>query len=200
MGIMTFLSKTFRNLINQRLNEDAQYLKAVLDKAVRLPQYQRGFERWSNNQPKTYCNILALDVLDSSSPRKYLGTAIDAFRYDIRIALRGNDLENLLSTPLHESYTRIMQGVAQGRATDVSAREAQAFANSGRPVLVMSAKYDHMAIVYPDPMPWDDLRGPKIAQAGWYNGVFYISDFRSFGKLWGDPEIRYIVLPRWIGE
>jgi len=200
MSIMSFLSRTFKRFVAARLTKEAERLFDVLTAAVKIPNYKRGFDFWSDGRPKTYCNYLALDVLDSRCTKKYTGTFIDVFDYDIRIALLNEDFAQYLMTPLQTSYTKIQQAVLQNRATDVSPQAAQELANFGIPVLVMSSLYDHMAIVCPNSEVYDRTRGPKIAQAGWYNGIFYMASSEAFGAKWSDSEIRYVVFQKWVGE
>jgi hypothetical protein len=86
----------------------------------------------------------------------------------------------------------------------VDAKTAYYLARFGVFVAVVSPKYmrikgkyyNHAALVWP--VFFKDYNpdvGPTIIQEGWTGGVFPISDRNSWGKVWKDDYIRYIVLP-----
>lgn len=185
-------------LAEERDRAAATKLAGVLDRASQLKQYQPGYESWKDGTPKTFCNILARDVLEGDNPDAfdfYMGTLVDDYRYDVSAILP--DTGSILNTPIPVIYDRAAQAARDGKITELTPAEAQAMANKGIPVWIVSKKYNHEAIVYPNlDEPFDPAKGVKIGQAGAFNvSDVYISDPRSWGGWHTDPEIKYYMFP-----
>jgi hypothetical protein len=151
-------------------------MREVMRSMIEKPEYQRGFDHWDDETPKTYCNICGV------ATGKLLG-------FNMRSFYRNHDEANEMRSPLAEIYQQLIDdGIKQ-----VDAKTAQSLANIGCFVIGWSAKYDHVVMVCPDTEDYNAKRGPLIIQAGWWNTEVYISDPKSFGNYWRDPEIKYFV-------
>lgn len=202
----------FMGKINKKLNPNAltpraKKLLAILEKSVLLVQYQKGWDKWADGSDKTFCNIMARDVLWNDPETLgiydgYMGTLIDEpdFRYDISFIMVNHDPKMILNTPIPVAYKMAALAAKEGKIKELIPEEAQIRANQGTPIWITSIKYNHEAIVCPDPTPYDPERGVRIAQAGEHNGIMYISDPRTWGAWgkpgWTDPEIKYYEFPR----
>ena len=151
-------------------------MREVMRIAITEPQYQRGYDKWPDGTPKTYCNIC--------------GTAVgETLGCDMRSFYRDHDIKNKMRSPLKVIYQQLLDdGVKQ-----TNARTAQSLANIGYFVIAWSAKQDHVVMICPDTEEYNAKRGPRIIQAGWWNTETYMSDSQSFGSKWNDPEIKYFV-------
>jgi hypothetical protein len=156
-------------------NPKAQKLLIALDGNVTKPQYQKGYEKWGNGKPKTYCNIFAVKI----------GALLG---YDMRSFFKDHDPANEYNTVMTQIYNQLNVEVQS-----IPSSAAQGLANIGELVIVWSASHEHAAVVSPDVEPYDENRGPLVVQAGWYNGKMYMSSPKCFGKIWTDPEIKYFV-------
>jgi hypothetical protein len=152
-------------------------MREVMRNNILLPQYQAGYDRWANGEPKTYCNICTV------ATGELLG-------YDMSSFYRNHDKSRANQSPLRMVYQQLIDdGIKQ-----TSASTAQSLANIGYFVVAWSAKYDHVVMICPDVEEYNAKRGPRIIQAGTKNTETYISDFWSFGRNWKDPEILYFVI------
>lgn len=156
------------------LSVAAGKLRRTLIEGSELKKYQRGFQKWADGSLKTYCNIYA--------------TAMgEKLKYDMDSFYRDHDKKNASISPMGLIYNQLLRDALH----TLRPHEAQAMANIGRFVVVWSDKYEHAAVVCPNTERYNAEKGPLIVQAGWWNGLFYISDPKSFGKVWKDPEIKY---------
>jgi hypothetical protein len=183
--------------------EKANKLYSILSQVVKLKQYKK---RKPKNNPDgrytTYCNVLARDVLDSRCKKVWImgwliggenGIIKDGYDYDIGCLNPDRSLESvLLSTTVQLAYKNAIEASKIGIVESISMKEAQERANKGIPIWVSSAKYNHEAIVCPDLKNiYNEKKGCLIAQAGFYNGIFYISDKKAWGNRFQDTEIKY---------
>lgn len=175
---------------------------------------------WRNSQgaDKTYCNIFAYDLLDSRFACGYymstiingkskalhsMGASISIYDYDIRCMLRDNKLHNLLCTPIEIAYANILLARGSDKLWLVTPEQAQSLANIGTPVLIISRKYNHIAVAAPpitthNAITIDDrynkYAGCYTANAGAHNDFMFMSDCRGFGTFdWQDTEILYVL-------
>jgi len=193
------ISQTFKNAQNAR----AKKLLEILEIAVALPQYQKGYpneRKYANGQLVTYCNVLARDVLDSRCPKAWImgwliggaNSSVEGYDYDISFMNPGKDLMTIiLGTGIDVVYNNLLKAAEIGAVKSLTPEEAQNRANDGTPVHIISLKYGHEAIVCPSALPYNTAVGPMVAQAGFYNGIFPISDRKSWGTWWTDLEIKY---------
>jgi len=151
-------------------------LRRLLEEWAAKPQYQRGYGKWPNGKEKTYCNMYATAV----------GVELG---YNMQSFYREHSGRYATRSPMNLVYDQLIQD----NVKQVTASEAQAIANLGNLVVVWSKKYDHAAVICPDSQEYNEARGPLVCQAGWWNGVMYISDGKSFGRNWQDPEILFVV-------
>jgi hypothetical protein len=140
------------------------------------PEYQRGYRKWPDGTPKTFCNIMVMKLL------VFLG-------YDIKCMLDPLGID--YTTP-YEMIKGCLDRLGKN-CKEVSAKAAQALGNFGEMVIAASAfpKYNHVAIVVADPNKYNPEKGPLITQAGGINGTFYVSNIPAWGKMWEDPRVRY---------
>jgi len=162
------------------IKKRAKYAIFLKDTALewsKRKELQRGYRKWPNGKPKTYCNILVMRLLT------YLG-------YFIKWML----------DPLGIDYTtpkEMMDGCIENMGKtckEVDAEKAQKLANVGEIVIIISAfgkAYHHVALVVADEKQYDENKGPLEVQAGWFNGMFYVSDTEAWGPEWKDPRVRY---------
>lgn len=199
------------------LNEKADILRKILDYVVRLPEYKRDYQK--GGPQETYCNLLARGVLNHNAARAWVkGYLPTEYNYDIGWMNPGKSLSYIMTmTMIKVAYDNVLRGSKSGIATsqthdtvlppqagkypvEVDAAQAQTLANDGVPVWVTSVgvgKNGHEAIVYPTGDPIDEFRGPMIAQAGAYNGIYWISDWRAFGDYYFDKnsDIKFFRFP-----
>jgi hypothetical protein len=197
-GIKNFLQSLIAITPENTLTVKGLHLLHVLEWAVELPQYQMGFEKNDDGTPKTFCNVLARDVLDSTFRRTdYMGGLINEYDYDIGAVDRKRTIRSLiLNTPIEEWYHLAHLAVAGNEADFISPELAQIEANHGVPIHVISSHQPpetHECIICPDSTSYDSRRGVRIAQAGKINGIMYISDPRCFGwDLNWENMVRYV--------
>lgn len=179
-----------------------------------LPIYMKN----STGNGKTYCNIFAYDLLDSRFGPGYpisvrtdtnhdivnvMGAALHFYDYDICCMLRDGILNNLLRTPVAVAYDNIIKNVNTDKLWLLRPSVAQHCANQGTPVLVISKKYNHMAVVAPKIsfdagihiyLRYSPHLGCYTANAGEHNDFMFMSDSRGFGAFdWENPEIKYVL-------
>ncbi len=153
--------------------QKAQTLRVLLEGNITKPQYQRGYGKWADGRPKTYCNIYATKMGELSG-------------YDMSAFYKNHDKKNAYNSVMTKIYDQLLAEV-----TTVSPEEAQHLANEGKLIIVWSKKYEHAAVVCPSEKPYNNTFGPLVTQAGWNTGTMYISSMASFGDAWTDPEIKY---------
>lgn len=147
-------------------------LKGILDKAV-------ADERFFPQGKDTYCNQFALTYL------RKLGYNIDPVLWDGDIYLTNTG--------------RAFNKAITNKILQISPVEAQKRANKGGAVYVLSKiskPYNHAAIVCPTFLKYNKEKGVRVAQAGGVCGIFWISDWRAWGKQWQHGGIKYFVLER----
>lgn len=147
----------------------------------------------------TYCNVLA---------RKIGRGCFDYGLYDNRRDPEYNWLNWDLKAGYGFDYGKIFYGInpktskemlieaaIQGKIKELTPRQAQERANVG--IFVMAVEDNHAAVIYPDfDNAYDENRGPKIAQAGWYNiSNIYISEYQSWGANWKGYDIHFFEFP-----
>lgn len=211
------------------MNTDkANYLRQILEYAVKLPQYKQDFQ--PGGEKETYCNLLARGVLNCIAAgiwaNLFLNRALfpskpyvpTDFHFDISSMNPGKPLGDIMTmTRVDVAYNNVKRMTASGKATaethdkilppqagkypvEVTPEEAQDYANEGIPIWITSinvCRGGHEAIVYPTLQPYDKMRGVKLAQAGTWNGIFFIGEWQSFGDFWkrSDSDIKYYLFP-----
>ena len=141
------------------------------------------------------------------------------FLYDISFMNPGKPLGDIMTmTSVSTAYHNVMRMAESGKRTDethdqilpeqaskypveVTPERAQELANQGIPVWGTSelvCKGGHEVIVYPCLAPYSAIRGPKIAQAGWWNGIFFANEWQAFGDFWNQPtnDIKFYLFPK----
>jgi hypothetical protein len=100
-----------------------------------------------------------------------------------------------------ETHDQILPEQADKYPIEISPERAQELANQGIPIWGTSeevCKGGHEVIVYPCNDEYSSKRGPKIAQAGWWNGIFFASEWQAFGDYWNMPlnDIKFYLFPK----
>lgn len=189
----------------------AKYLYHILSLAVGLKQYQAGYPNnrcyAGTKQKVTYCNVFARDILDSRMSKVWImgwliggqNRTIDGFDYDITcLNKNGKLIDVILNTSPGGAYRNAIIAEEKNILIKHTPESAQRKANdSGVPIWIVSAYYNHEAIVCPDSNKYDEFKGPLIAQAGMKNGIMYMSDPWSWGKNWNDSEIKFYEFPKY---
>lgn len=166
----------------------------------------------------SYCNLTTYDLFDSRCRAVWwnsirvgeservdlpMGNVIQAFDYDLAPVMPDGRIDNILNAPIPVVYDNCLK--EHGRGTWLLAPEdAQQLANRGIPIMIISKKYNHVAIACPA-LEWDIKKGQMVYQDYDYNrGVFtgnagenndfmFMSDPRGFGAVdWKDTEILYV--------
>jgi hypothetical protein len=166
----------------------ARELRDNLRKYVSIPRYQRRGRR-------TFCNILAVDAIDSRDHSYWgngYGFMIDDYSYDVSSVFPS--AFSVLSMSIKEAYSRAVYAIARDQIKALTCREAFYSAQDGDLILIVSARWRHMAIVYPKEGEFPGW-GCTIAQAGYYNGIFWISGPKVFGRNWKSKEILFLKFP-----
>lgn len=178
----------------------AYILYMRLKYATQMPEYKKGYpnrRKYPDGRLVTYCNIMARDFLDKRCNHVWImGDLINHYDYDIRcINPNAGVTTCILGTSIADAYDNVMRYSDARMVLEWTAKEAQHRANSGYVVWGVSKKYDHEFIVCPDWKGFYDKRGVLVAQAGYYNGIFYITDKKAFGVAGLDPEIKFYEFP-----
>jgi len=193
------------------MNDKAKYLIEVLDYAVALPYFQR-------EGKITKCNLFTKSILSWQGARYLISDfrMLD-FNHDITSMNPGAYLCQIMrNTDTRTEYANIDRMAKSGLQTaqthdimlpdelhnyplEITEFQAQDYANQGAVVLAISAylpPVGHEVIIRPDDEPYDEARGCKMTQAGWFNGTFYMRDI--FGEIWRSPksDIKYIIFPK----
>lgn len=158
----------------------------------KLVQYTK-CEAYQRKGRVTFCNMFARDVLDNRFPwalGKVYGFLFDDFDYDTSAVF---PIMGYIYMSIREAYHRAEKAGERMWIKSLTCEQAQARANIGRLVWIISAKYNHEALVCPG--QWSSEYGCMVAQAGWENGIFRISDWQVFGQNWCDPEIKFYEFP-----
>jgi len=156
---------------------------------------------------ETYCNVAAYDLFDSrcntvwnvsvkvgNSLEKQLpmGQVIQAYDYDLGNVLPNDDIDRILSAPIKSVFDECIIESKNERVRLVTQKKAQELANKGIPVLIVSKKYNHVAVACPH-LKWEKELGKAIlydydenlgcftGNAGNENDFMYMSDKRGFG-------------------
>ncbi|MDR0951714.1 MAG: hypothetical protein LBM18_02185 [Oscillospiraceae bacterium] len=179
-----FWQPTTPALTNSESNRSAENLRAVIDQfnvetAERYRPYRDGY---------TYCNIFVWDV--TSAMGAEIPHYIDSKTGEIRIYPDTSG-----TTPLDAAgIERWLAGYGAGYGwREVSAQEAQAAANAGKPAVTTAGSIGHVQVVCPsENASFDPVRGVTVAQAGSkvYNYT-YISNIYGAATL--NSRIRYWV-------
>jgi hypothetical protein len=184
------------------INKAGQLLYNTLKNAVKIKEYQRGYLKNVDGSPKTFCNVMSRDLLDCRMPKVWImGYFINTYDYDIS-AIRPESglIDVILNTPCNIAYDNLKKAINEHKVTSISAYPAQLLANMGIPIHVITKKPGHEAIVCPCNNYYHKDRGPYIGQAGWNNGLYFISDNKSWGKNWQEAEPLFIIYPRFEGR
>jgi hypothetical protein len=151
-------------------------LKKVYDRASSLPEYmaQNGL---------TFCNVMVKDTIDNRLHPLWQGYGflIDDLPVDIQSVFPTSF--NVLSYSIKTDWKKADRAYRLGKIERLNPEEAQREANKGFVVWVISERWNHEALVYPDQNKYDKELGPLIVQAGGKgcNGKMYITDKRAFG-------------------
>jgi hypothetical protein len=167
-------------------NIAAEKLQENLKKYVQIERYKRD-NRFS------YCNIFAIDILDNRCHTYWgnqYGFLIDDYQYDVSSIYK--TAFSVLSVNIKTAYDKSLHSSKVKRLT-----QEQAFyeAQKGKIILVISKRYNHMAIVFPEFGEYDKEKGVMIAQAGYFNGIFRISSYECFSYRWKNKEILFLEFP-----
>jgi hypothetical protein len=166
-------------------------LKDTLQKMIQIDDYKVIYK--NGKFYRSFCNVASRDALDNrdhSTWGRHYGFYLDDISLDISNVFP--TAFSILRYSIHEAYIKVMQGIKNGKIESVNAKEAYELAKVGEVVWVISDKYNHEGIIYPDQRRWIPERGCRFAQCGKYNTIRDISHKYCFGKWWKDPEIKYI--------
>ncbi len=193
MGMLRRLYKTGLDIVARlsKYAKETELLKQRLDAMTAVPQYQRGYELWSDGRPKTFCNLAAWYLLDNKLPKTQYGPFTDQFSYNIKPMLRDGLYKNVTYTPLDIAVVNIINTGTKC----VSPQTAQELANKGIPVMGICGSHgkEHVVVVRPDSDNYQTMRGPLISQCGWECGSWYVSDPRCWGSTWYALRILWVV-------
>jgi hypothetical protein len=168
---------------------NAHFLRQTLDELVKLDCYRPhgGF---------TYCNIGSKDALDNRpSPwGKHYGFMLSDL--SLNLTPIWPTVHSMWSYSIKEDYQSAKRAILQGHIERVTCRQAFDLAKRGEVIFIISIKYNHEAIAYPDSRPWNEYRGCRIANVGKWNVITDMSHLWTFGKNWKDEEILYVHLTR----
>ena len=181
------------NIDNCKLNAlqhmSAFCLQENLKRYVQMGIYKK-CGKWS------YCNVLAIDILDNRNHDFWgnqYGFLIDDYQYDISSIYK--TAFSVLSVNIKTAYDRALKAIYNKKIKKLTQEQAYYEAQKGKVILIMSRKYNHMAIVFPEFKKYDSEKGVMVAQAGFYNGIFRISDYECFSYRWKDNEILFLEFP-----
>jgi hypothetical protein len=174
-------------------------LAEALDYAVKLPYYQRGYQKWSNGKPKTFCNVLARKFLlgnfDYGLYNNYKDPKYFWLNYDIQLVFTDMSIQKAVyGVNTTGAYNLAQKAIQAKRVEGLTPVQAQEEANNGVPVWAVYP--GHELIVYPDSGEYNKELGPKVAQAGGVNfSNKYISHRYCWGKNWKNLDILFIKFP-----
>jgi hypothetical protein len=176
------------------VTQEGARLRLILINYSMGPIYQK-IKTWTGKEI-TFCNVFARDILDNreyETYKEWFGCRINA--YGCEVSMIFPRPTSVLEIKIHDAYLKAIRARDRGQIKNLSPLEAQVRANAGIPVWIISDRFNHEAIVCPDKHLYDEARGPLIAQAGRFNGVFYASDDRAFGAGYKSREIKFYEFP-----
>lgn len=175
------------------LTAEAIKLKNILTITVNMKSYKAVKYR---KKELTFCNLYARDILDNREYEKYKnwkGMYIDAYACDVSSVFTYP--ESVIGLSIEIAYQRALVAKKQGKIKELTMEQAQQRVNEGIPVWITSDLFTHEALVCPDFNPYDPKKGCLLAQAGRYNGIFYASDSRAFGRWFKSKDIKFYEFP-----
>lgn len=143
---------------------------------------------------QTYCNVLVTDVADSRDHSNWghtYGFLIDDYSIDISVLYP--TAFSTMMMPIHRVYDRAISAIKKQKLVRLTQEQAFYAAQKGEFVIIITKKYNHMAIVCPEKGIYNPSIGCTIAQAGYYNGIFKMSDYEAFDGNFKDDEILFIL-------
>jgi hypothetical protein len=158
-------------------------LRATLKRMTELACYQP-HGTW------LYCNVAARDCMDDRSHPGHEGYGFMLGALHLDLSALYPDYWSIMHTPIREAYRRALIAVKLGRIERVSMRHGWELAQQGECVYVISERYNHECILYPD------ARCVRIAQCGLCCGVFDIRHPAAFWMHYNDPEIMFLWIKR----
>lgn len=176
-----------------------QLLKSRLQRAIRMRYFQPGYEKKPDGSNKYFCNVFARDFLDSRyCSVSYTGGRLSWYNYNIQFIRPNCHIRDIiLNTPIEEAYDNLLRISAGGHIKLLSCALAMIAAWHGDPVHVISSKHNHEAIVYPMNKIYVVSSDLYVAQAGKHPGIFPIDHPYSFNTIAQDPDVTYILYPKW---
>lgn len=163
-------------------------LKRTLEKMVSLDCYKP-------DGKYTYCNISVWDAIDCR-PGNWRGYGYMLHDLPLDVSMLFPTAGSIMMCSPSEGYRRAAFAEQRGRLESVSMYRAWELARVGEVVLIISARYNHVAICYPDSRPWCAERGVRVANVGKYNVITDIRHMKIFGKCWRDKEIKFYWIKR----
>ena len=220
-SILDFLKNIFVLKYAPNKDDEINLLKAEkLYWAISLVIEFAVYQRDSIGRKATYCNLASYDLFDArckaiwnvmvqegaSLKRPFpMGQTIKAYDYDIRPIMPNNDYNDILSAPIPKVFDKAIKEAKKGSIRLLTQAQAQEKANKGIPCMIISKKFNHVAISCPHLIWADDLGkmvlkpyNPELGcftgNAGWINSLMYMSDPKGFGSInWkSETDILYI--------
>lgn len=197
----------FINHLNEAelLNENAEKLKRVQNRIVRLQRLKKGTEQGGmfgrGGVNDTYCNqavFLTIQAVDKNY-RNFIGYP-DLYKDDIEPPWDLDKLEKGYFKDRHEGYllknTNIWFEILAEQATisgtgiyKLEDEEAQIMANFGYAVIAAwknpehgDSNPPHYATVRPDNAGYNPVNGPFLANVGANNDFYYANNEKAFGN------------------
>jgi hypothetical protein len=164
-------------------------LRGRLDAMTLVPQWQAGYERWSDGRPKTFCNLAVWYTLDDTLPVTKYGPFCEAYHKNLTPMFVDGNSFNVTHTTLDVAIVNIMGNDVKYVAPDT----AQDLANRGIPVMGICSNPEHVVMVRPDSDTYIQKRGPLISQCGVKCGTFYTWSDWCFGEAWYHKRILWVV-------
>lgn len=168
---------------------------------IRVTMLQRTLERMTEldcyrpDGKRTFCNISVYDAIDDR-PGGWHGYGYMLSDLQLDISMLFPTAGSIMMCSPSELYQRASFAVQRGALERVSMYCAWELAACGEVVLIVSARQNHVALVFPDARRWIEARGVRVANVGRYNCITDISHKKIFGKRYRDPEIMFVWLKR----
>lgn len=181
----------------------------------RYPEYVRTYEkgiisRKEYNKLKkadpdsihlvTYCNVLnrkiARGCFDFGLWDNRQDSEYNWLKWDLKAGYPGRNYSSIFyNMGCRTSKNTAIDSAKKGLIKELTCKEAQERANCG--IYICGINNGHEIVVYPDlENEYDDTRGCKIAQAGWYNiSNVYISGKECWGTNWKNKDIHFFEFP-----